>query len=123
MVNGEGDPSRCLGGYRVQTCGGGRRVGEVGNVRHRGIVVGMSVGGSRAHRHFPVEAIAWVSDVTNTVFLVAGVDVDRVAGARLGESGRRRGGPPGIGAGDGSRGASGGLVARRCAAARLLEVR
>ena len=68
-------------GYQVRTAGDGDVVGEVEGIRPRGMRL-YRLRGHRGQRGYaPREAILWVSHGTNTIFLVEGIDADRVAGA------------------------------------------
>jgi hypothetical protein len=62
-----------LVGYQVRTLGGASAVGEVEGVRRRGIRVHRIPHHRGHHGYVPVEAIAWVSDATNTIFLAEGL--------------------------------------------------
>ena len=68
-------------GYQVRTAGDGAVVGEVEGVRERGMRVYKIRGHHGRRGYVPKEAILWVSHGTNTIFLVEGIDADRVAGA------------------------------------------
>ena len=68
-------------GYQVRTAGDGDVVGEVEGVRANGMRV-YKLRGHRGRRGYvPSAAVLWVSHATNTIFLVEGIDADRVAGA------------------------------------------
>lgn len=56
-------------------------MGEVEGIRPRGMRL-YRLRGHRGRRGYvPREAVLWVSHGTNTIFLVEGIDADRVAGA------------------------------------------
>lgn len=68
-------------GYQVRAAGDGDVVGEVEGIRPRGMRL-YRLRGHRGRRGYvPREAVLRVSHGTNTIFLVEGIDADRVAGA------------------------------------------
>jgi hypothetical protein len=70
-----------LVGYQVRTYGGVAAVGEVEGVRPHGVRVHRMPRHPRHHGYLPSEAIAWVSDATNTIFLREGLTLESVLDA------------------------------------------
>lgn len=68
-------------GYQVRTTGGAAVVGEVEGVRERGLRVHKMPGHRGHHGYLPAEAVAWISDATNTIFLTEGISAEAVVDA------------------------------------------
>jgi hypothetical protein len=71
---------RCVG-YQVRTSGGGAPVGEIEGVRARGVRLHRLPAHPGRHGYLPSEAVSWVSDATNTVFLKEGITPESVVDA------------------------------------------
>jgi hypothetical protein len=70
-----------LVGYQVRTMGGSEVVGEVEGVRAHGLRIHKIPGHPGSRGYLPAEAVTWVADATNTIFVAQGITADLVEGA------------------------------------------